>query len=103
MKTRILVAAVGLPLLLLIVLALPSAGTAILVAAMCILAVYELLIGAGFCKHVRIFAYSSAMALYFVIYNNSVIYTRVTYNVIKLLNKRIPFTGTNTQIHSTVI
>ena len=63
MKTRILVAAVGLPLLLLIVLALPSAGTAILVAAMCILAVYELLIGAGFCKHVRIFAYSSAMAL----------------------------------------
>ena len=63
MKTRILVAAVGLPLLLLIVLALPSVGTAILVAAMCILAVYELLIGAGFCKHVRIFAYASAMAL----------------------------------------
>ena len=56
MKTRILVAAVGLPLLLLIVLVLPTVATAILVAAMCVLAVYELLINAGFCKHVRIFA-----------------------------------------------
>ena len=63
MKTRILVAAIGLPLLLLVVLVLPSVATAILVAAMSIVAVYELLIGAGFCKHVRIFAYSSAMAL----------------------------------------
>ena len=62
MKTRLLVAAIGLPLLLVIVLALPSVGTAILVAAMCIIAVYELLIGAGFCKHVRIFAYSCCMA-----------------------------------------
>lgn len=63
MKTRILVAAIGLPLLLAVVLVLPSVGTAILVAALCILAVHELLIGAGFCKHIRIFAYSSAMAL----------------------------------------
>ena len=63
MKTRLLVAAIGLPLLLVVVLLLPSVGTAILVAAMCIIAVYELLIGAGFCKHVRIFAYSSCMAL----------------------------------------
>ncbi len=63
MKTRILVAAVGLPLLLVIVLALPSVATAILVAAMSILAVHELLIGAGFCKHVRIFALASCMAL----------------------------------------
>ncbi len=63
MKTRILVAAVGLPLLLVVVLALPDVATAILVAAMSIVAVYELLIGAGFCKHVRIFAYSSCMAL----------------------------------------
>lgn len=63
MKTRILVAAAGLPLLLAVVLILPSVATAILVAAMCILAVHELLIGAGFCKHVRIFAYSSCMAL----------------------------------------
>lgn len=63
MKTRILVALIGLPLLLVIVLVLPSAATAILVAAMCILAVYELLIGAGFCKHPRIFVYSCCMAL----------------------------------------
>ena len=40
MKTRILVAAIGLPLLLAIVLLLPSAATAILVAAMSIIAVY---------------------------------------------------------------
>ncbi len=63
MKTRILVAAVGLPLLLVIVLVLPPAATAVLVAAMCVLAVYELLKGAGFCKHVRIFAYTSCMAV----------------------------------------
>ena len=63
MKTRILVAAVGLPLLLVVVLVLPAVATAILVAAMSIVAVYELLIGAGFCKHVRIFAYASCMAL----------------------------------------
>ena len=63
MKTRILVAAIGLPLLLVIVLVLPSVGTAILVAAMSILAVYELLIGAGFCKHPRIFVYACDMAL----------------------------------------
>ena len=63
MKTRILVAVIGLPLLLLIVLVLPPVGTAILVAAMSILAVYELLIGAGFCKHPRIFIYSCLMAL----------------------------------------
>ena len=63
MKTRILVALIGLPLLLVIVLVLPPAATAILVAAMCVLAVYELLNGAGFCKHVRIFAYTSCMAV----------------------------------------
>lgn len=63
MKTRILVAAVGLPLLLAVVLLLPSVGTAILVAAMCILAVYELLIGTGFLKQVRIFLYTCCMAL----------------------------------------
>lgn len=63
MKTRILVAAIGLPLLLAVVLALPSVGTAVLVAAMSVIAVYELLIGAGYCKHVRLFAYSSLMAV----------------------------------------
>jgi phosphatidate cytidylyltransferase len=69
MKTRIIVAAIGLPLLLLVVLVLPSVGTALLVAAMAVLAVYELFIGAGFCKHVRIFAYSSLMALLVVLWS----------------------------------
>lgn len=63
MKTRVLVAAIGLPLLLLVVLVLPSVATAILVAAMSIVAVYELLIVTGFVRHVRIFAYSSVMAM----------------------------------------
>ena len=63
MKTRILVAAVGLPMLLAVVLFLPPVGTAILVSAMCVLAVYELLIGADFCKHPRILIYTCVMAV----------------------------------------
>ena len=63
MKTRILVAAIGLPLLLAVVLLLPTVGTAILVAAMSILAVYELMIGAGLVRHLRIFIYSCLMAM----------------------------------------
>ena len=63
MKTRILVAAIALPLLLVVVLVLPSVGTAILVAAMSILAAYELMIGAGSVKHIRIFAYSALAAM----------------------------------------
>lgn len=57
MKTRIIVGVVGLALLLIVVLALPAVATAILVAAMAALAVYELLIVTGLVKHVRIFAY----------------------------------------------
>ena len=63
MKTRILVAAIGLPVLLAVVLLLPSVGTAFLVAAMSILAAYELLIGAAYLKHVRVFLYTCCMAL----------------------------------------
>lgn len=58
MKTRIIAAAIGLPLLLLIVLALPSVATAILVAAMCALAAWELLFAAGFLRNVRILIYT---------------------------------------------
>ena len=43
MKTRILVAVVGIPLLLVILLVLPVYATAILLAAMCAVAAYELL------------------------------------------------------------
>ena len=63
MKTRILVAAVGLPLLLIVVLALPPVATAILVAAMAVIAVYELLIRTELLKHVRIFIYSCLLAV----------------------------------------
>ena len=63
MKTRILVAAVGLPALLAIVLFLPSIATAILVAGMCAIAVYELLYSAGFLRHLRVLIYSMVAAV----------------------------------------
>lgn len=63
MKTRILVAAIGLPLLLIVVLVLPPVATAVLVAAMSVIAVYELLIRTGLLKHVRIFIYSCLLAV----------------------------------------
>jgi phosphatidate cytidylyltransferase len=63
MKTRILVAAIGLPLLLIVVLVLPSVATAILVAAMSVVAVYELMVRCSLVRHVRIFAYSCFMAI----------------------------------------
>lgn len=69
MKTRIIVGVVGLALLLIVVLALPAVATAILVAAMAALAVYELLIVTGLVKHVRIFAYSSLIAVLVVIWS----------------------------------
>lgn len=43
MKTRVIVAVALLPLLLLVVLALPAIWTAVLVAAMGVIAVWELL------------------------------------------------------------
>ena len=47
MKTRIIVAAVGLPLLLVVLLVLPPVATAILVGAMSVIAVYELMYQTG--------------------------------------------------------
>lgn len=58
MRTRILVAAIGLPLLLGIVLVLPPVATAILVAAMCGIAAYELLYTTGLLRHLRILIYT---------------------------------------------
>ncbi len=63
MKTRIIVAAIGLPLLLAIVLVLPDYATAILVAAMCVIGVYELLMRTGFVPHIRIVLYCALMAV----------------------------------------
>ncbi len=62
MKTRILAAAVLLPLLLLVLLALPPVFTALLFSAMCAVGAYELLWGTGLVKHPRLLTYSMAMA-----------------------------------------
>ena len=62
MKTRVIAAAVLLPLLLLIVLALPKIFTAILFGLMAALAAYELLHGTSLVKHPRLIAYSMIMA-----------------------------------------
>ncbi len=63
MKQRIIVAAIGLPLLLVIVLVLPPVATAILVAAMCGIAAYELLYSTGLLKHLRILIYTILAAV----------------------------------------
>lgn len=62
MVVRILAACVGLPLLLAIVLLLPPLGTAILFAAACVIAVYEMLWRTGILKHRRILVYSALFA-----------------------------------------
>lgn len=63
MKTRILVAVVGIPLLLLVLLVMPTIATGILVAGMSVLAVYELLYVTGLVKDIRLIAISGLMAL----------------------------------------
>ena len=64
MKTRIIVAAVGLPLLLVVLLVLPTVATGILIAAMCVVAVYELLLRTGLVRDIRLVAASALMALF---------------------------------------
>lgn len=62
MKTRVIAAAVLLPLLLLVVLAAPKILTAILFGAMACIGVYELLWGTGLVKSVRPLVYCAVMA-----------------------------------------
>ena len=62
MKTRILAAIILLPLLLIVVLALPKFITAILFGLMCALAAYELLVPTGYVKHPRLVAYAGLSA-----------------------------------------
>lgn len=62
MKTRVIVAMCLLPVLLVIVLACPVWATAILLAAMSALAVFELLHTAGLVKNLRIIIYSAVAA-----------------------------------------
>ena len=62
MKTRIIVSVILLPLLLIVILALPKVFTAILFGALSALAAYELLAGTGYIKHIRMVAYSMIAA-----------------------------------------
>ena len=63
MKTRILSAAIALPLLLVIVLFCPVWATAVCVAAASAVAVYELLYTAGLFRHLRVIVWTSAAAV----------------------------------------
>ena len=63
MLTRILAAAVGLPVLLAVVLLLPPIGTAILFALACAVGAYEMLWRTGILKHKRIVAYTVVMSV----------------------------------------
>lgn len=62
MKTRIVVAVVLLPLLLICLLVLPKICTAVLVGLMCAVAAYELLWGTGLVRLIRLVAYTAVMA-----------------------------------------
>ena len=62
MKTRIIVSLVLLPLLLIVVLALPKIFTAILFGLMAAIAAYELLISTGYLKNIRLASYAMVMA-----------------------------------------
>ena len=62
MKTRIIAAGVCLPLLLIVVLALPTIYTAILFGIMAAIGAYELLYGTGLVKLPRLLVYTAVMA-----------------------------------------
>ncbi len=68
-KTRVLVAVILLPLLLIVVLALPKVCTAILFGAMSAIAAYELLHNTGYVKHPRLIAYAAVMAFLVAIWS----------------------------------
>lgn len=70
MKTRIIAAVALLPLLLVIVLVLPTIFTAILFGLMAAIAAYELLWGTGFVKHPRLVSYAAVMAFLTAIWSN---------------------------------
>lgn len=69
MKTRILAAAVLLPLLLLVVLFAPKIFTAILFGAMAAIAAYELLMGTKLVKHMRLCVYTAVSAFWCVLWS----------------------------------
>ena len=62
MKTRVIAAAVLLPLLLIVLIALPPIVAGILLALACAIGAYELLWGTKLVKHLRLIAYTMAAA-----------------------------------------
>ena len=62
MKTRVISAAVFLPILLIVLLALPEIFTAILVGLMAAIGAYELLYPTGLVRHTRLVIYSAVAA-----------------------------------------
>ena len=68
MKTRILASVVLLPLLLVVLIALPPIYTAILLAAMSAVAAYELLWRTGLVKHPRLVTYTMIEAVFIAIW-----------------------------------
>lgn len=62
MKTRLISAAVLLPVLCLVIWVLPEIIAALLLGVMCAIAAYELLSGTGMVKHIRLICYSMAAA-----------------------------------------
>jgi len=62
MKTRLISAAVLLPILFLVIWVLPKIVAAILIGAMAAIAAYELLYRTGMVRHIRLVAYSMAAA-----------------------------------------
>lgn len=62
MKSRLLVAAVGIPLLLVILLACPKVVTALAVAVLAAIGARELLYTTGIVRHTRMVGYSMVMA-----------------------------------------
>ena len=62
MKTRIIAAAVLIPLLLVLLLALPVAVTVVVLGLVCALAAYELLVATGLVKEFRLVIYCAVTA-----------------------------------------
>ena len=68
MKIRVIAALALLPLLLLVVLAAPKFCTAILFGAMAAVAAYELMVGTGLVKNIRLCVYSAVMGFWCVLW-----------------------------------
>jgi len=102
MKTRIIAAVSLLPILLFIVLALPTICTAILFGLAAAIAAYELLWGTGYVKHVRLVAYAALMAFLTALWGNLgggyvwallcvLVMTVVMFAEIMISNMKLPF------------